>query len=47
MRGLTWGPEKAFTRQIALSTLWRYQEEKIDRFRRLSNVPVGNNAAPR
>jgi hypothetical protein len=38
----TLGAEEAFKRQIAPSTLWRYHE-KIDRFGRLSNVPVDTN----
>ncbi len=39
----TLGTEEAFKRQIAPSTLWRYHEKKIERFGRLSNVPVDTN----
>jgi hypothetical protein len=40
------GAKEAIKPQIAPSTLWRYHEKKIDRFGRLSNVPVDTNLTP-
>jgi hypothetical protein len=40
------GTKEAIKPQIAPSTLWRYHEMKIDRFGRLSNVPVDTNLTP-